>query len=112
MTISTSVGFEFNLGQIALLAYQKAGIVGVYQGLTQQQTTHALNNLELIVKSSELRGLFAKSIGFTNVQLLAGTPTYTLTGLVLDVVDDGMFIPVGQPLTQASGETPVKFMSR
>lgn len=113
MTVSTSSTLEFNLSQIALLAYQKAGIVGPQGlGITSAQATHALQHLELIVKTSEARGLFAKSIGFTYVTLVAATSTYTLAGTVLDVIEDGAFIPVGQPLTGASGETPVTYITR
>jgi hypothetical protein len=112
MTVSTSTTYEFNLSSIALLAYRKAGLVSVYQTLTAQQAGHALDELDLLVRSTHTMGLFAKVMRLENVTLVSGQRTYTLAADVLDVDGDGALITPGQPLDAAAGETPVKPISR
>jgi hypothetical protein len=72
-----------------------------------------MNELDLVIRSTHTDGLFAKVMRFEQVQLVAGQASYTLPGYVLDLDNDGAFIPVGQPTSGgATGETPVRAISR
>lgn len=112
MTISTSRTFEFDVAAIVKLAYQTAGLLSIHQAVNAQQAQHGMDMLDLLVKSTQTMGLFAKTIAFYDLQLLAGVRSYPLAASVLEAQGDGSFIAVGQSLTAASGETPVKMVSR
>lgn len=112
MTISTDNTLEFNLSDIALLAYRKAGIVSIYQSLTNQQAAYALNELDLLARTTQTMGLFAKVMRLDTITLVAGQRAYTLATSILDVDGDAAFIPVGQPVDAAAGETPIRPISR
>ena len=112
MTVSTTSTFEFDLSALALLAYRKAGIVSIYQSLTDQQARYAFDELDLLVRSTHTMGLFAKVMRLEHVTMVADQRSYTLPTDVLDVDGDGAFIDSTQTLTAANGETPVKPISR
>lgn len=117
LTVSTSTTFEFDIGQICLQAYRDAGLVSVYQGLNESQSSAARDVLQRIVNGSQAKGLFARVVEFVNVTLVAGTWAYTLSASVLDVIGDAMFIPVGQsvtapPSTSATSETAIQMVQR
>lgn len=112
MTVSTSSTFEFDVADIVKMAYQMAGLVSAYQALNQQQTQMGMDLLDMISRSTQTMGLFAKVTQFYNLTLASGTRNYTLPGTIIDVEGDGAFVPVGQSLTAASGETPVMPISR
>lgn len=112
MAVSATNTFEFDLSALALLAYRRAGIVSIYQSLTDQQARSALDELDLLVRSTHTMGLFAKVMRLETVTLVAGQRSYTLAADVLDVDGDGALITPGEPINAASGETPVKPISR
>jgi hypothetical protein len=112
LTVSTSTTYEFPISGLVLLAFRKAGVVSLYQSLTDQQAKYAYDELDLLARSTQTMGLFAKVMRFDIIPLAEGVASYTLATDVLDVDGDGAFIPVGQPLTAATGETPVKPISR
>lgn len=112
MTVSSTNTFEFDLSAIALLAYRKAGIVSIFQSLSDQQSRYALDELDLLVRSTHTMGLFAKVMRLEHVTLVADQRSYTLPSDVLDVIGDGAFIDSSQTLTSADGETPVRPISR
>src|SRR6266566_2167675 len=99
MTVSSTSSFEFNIGQICLMAYRDAGVVSIYQNLTDAQGSAARDLLQRIVNSSQSKGLFARTMDFSNVTLVAGQFGYTMPNSVLDVVGTAMFIAPGQPVT-------------
>jgi hypothetical protein len=112
MTVSASSTYEFNVADIVKMAYQTAGLISAYQTLNTQQSQLGMDLLDLITKSTQTMGLFAKIGTFYNLPLLAGTTSYTLPGTILDLDGDGAFIDAGQSLTAAAGETPVRPISR
>jgi hypothetical protein len=99
---------EFNVGQICRLAYREASLLSVYQDMTAQQSSAAVDFLELIVHSVEAEGLFARSIEFETVTLADGDDDYNLSVNTLDVTGTAMYIPPGQTMV----ELPVEPMSR
>ncbi len=112
MTVSTSSTYEFPVSDIVKMAYQTAGLLSIYQALNTQQAQVGMDMLDLISRSTQAMGLFAKVIQFYDLGLLAGTRNYTLPATIMDVQSDGAFIAVGQSLTAASGETPVRQVER
>ena len=112
MTVSTQTTFECNISQIALLAYRRASLVSIYQTLNAQQAGHAYSELDLLVRETHTMGLFAKVMRLENVALVAGQRAYTLAADVLDVDGNGALISPGQPVDAATGETPVRPISR
>jgi hypothetical protein len=112
LTVSSTNTFEFKISGLALLAYRKAGVISIYQSMTDQQASYAYDELDLLVRSTQTMGLFAKVMRLDLVTLQTGVRNYTLDADVLDVDGDGAFIPVGETLTAANGETPVKPISR
>lgn len=112
MTVSSSSTVEFDISKVAKLAYQMAGIVSVYSGLTTQQATHAQDLLELITKTAQTFGMMARTAQLYNLTLTASVSAYTLPQSILDVLEDGAFIDPSQNVNAASGETPVRAISR
>lgn len=99
---------EFNVGQICRLAYREASLLSVYQEMTAQQSSAAIDFLGLIVHSVEAEGLFARSIEFEEVTLVSGQDSYSLSEDTLDVTGKAMYVPPDQ--TQV--ELPLTPMSR
>lgn len=112
MAISSSSTYEFPVSDIVKMAYQMAGLANAYQSLTAQQAQMGMDLLDLVTRSSQTMGLFAKAVQLYDLTLSATVRNYTLPATILDVEGDGAFIPVGQSLTAASGETPVRPVSR
>ncbi|HXT99481.1 MAG TPA: hypothetical protein VN903_00725 [Polyangia bacterium] len=112
MTVSANSAVEFDVSTIVATAYQMAGLANEYQSITAQQAAKGQTLLELIASSTQTMGLFAKVMQFYDLPLAADTRSYTLPGTILDVDGDGAFIAIGQTLTAASGETPVRPISR
>lgn len=99
MTISTSTSFEFNIGQICLMAFRDAGVVSIYGSLTPEQGSAARDLLQRIHNGLQAKGLFARTVDFANVTLITGQFGYTMPNSVLDVMGTAMFIAPGQPVT-------------
>lgn len=108
MTISASRTHEFNVGQICRLAYREAALLNVYQDMTAQQAAAAMDFFQVIVHSAETEGLFARSVEFETVTLVAGTSEYALDTSTLDVHGNGAYIAAGQ----TESELPVMPISR
>lgn len=112
MTVSADSTIEFNVSDIVKTAYRMAGLISVYQSLNQQQAQMGMEMLDLITRSTQTMGLFAKVMAPYDLPLISGQRSYTLPGTILDLDGDGAFVPSGQPLTGAAGETPVRPISR
>lgn len=112
MTVSSTSTYEFNVADIVKMGYQMAGLSSAYQALTTQQAQMGMDLLDLISRSTQTMGLFAKVGELYDLYLVANIRNYTLPGTILDVDGDGAFVPSGQPLTAAAGETPVRPISR
>lgn len=106
MTVSSTATFEFNIGQIVLMAWRDAGLKSIYQSLTTQEVSDGIDKLTRISMASHAKGLFARTVEFQTVTLASGTDTYPLTADILDVVGSGMYADPTQP-TPANSETMV-----
>lgn len=112
MTVSATSAFVFNIGEICKMAYRNAGLLSAYQGVPEAMASAARDALQMVVNATQAKGLFARVVEFYSVTLVTGTFAYSLPSSVLDVVGDGMFVPVGQTYTTAIGAIPVSIMQR
>lgn len=108
MTVSTSIGREFDVGDLVAMAYKLAGLINIGQTPSTQQYSYARQLLETIVDALQSEGVNAHAKGFDTVALTAGTYKYSLAATSLDVTGPGMYIAADETdLERASGETPV-----
>lgn len=112
MTVSATPLKEFNVGQICTLAWRSTGLVNLYQQPSTEQMSWATDLLTMIVDELDTEGLFAKAVGFEYLTLQTGVFQYNFSTACIDVVDDGMFIPAGQPLNGAAGEFQVRLVAQ
>ncbi len=113
MTISSSRTQEFSISKICMMAYRSAALLSPYMGMTEQQTSAAVDFLGVIIRSPDAEGMFAKQIEFENVTLVSGTHIYTLDADILDLVGAAMYIsPDNASITQADSELFVRPISR
>lgn len=99
MTVSTSSTRELDINRIALLAAQVAGLLpaGAPQSGVQWEkyARQARDFLELEIDGIQAEGLLARTVEFYDVQLVAGTTTYTLPSTTLSVIGDAMYAAPG-----------------
>lgn len=113
MTISSSVTFEFNIGEIVRMAHVDAGLLSIYQKTNQQQMVDGLDKLQRELNALQAKALFARTVDFYNLTpLVEGTERYTFPTWILDLVGNGMYIQPGESLTQSNTETLVKLITR
>lgn len=113
MTVSTSIGREFNVATIAGTAYKLAGLVNVNQLPSAAQVSFAQLLLDTILDGLQAEGISARATVFENVQLSPGEYKYSLSDEVLDIVGSGMYIsPSETDLERANGETSLRQVSQ
>ena len=114
MTVATTSTFEFSIDQIVRHAYFLASLANDYQTVPDAQMARGRTALEIILKSGQTEGLFARKIEFyTLTPLVATTYKYTLPANIFDTVGDGMYIdPSNTDLERATSETPVVLKTR
>jgi hypothetical protein len=112
MTISTSVGRQFTVGQIVTMAYKRAGLVEVRQTPHTAQMSFGRDQLELIIDELETYGVKTRAVTFITLTLEEGEHEYDLpTGLV-DVLNPAKYIAEGESVTSPTSETNVEVISR
>lgn len=111
MTIGTTATYNPSIGTLFLLAHELCGVVNEHQSLTEAQIARCRRMMDLLVRYLQAEGVAARTREFVYVTLVSGTATYTLGETVLDVEGNSAFIPAGQPLTAAAGETVIQPMT-
>lgn len=111
MTISTDRTYNPDIGAVLRMAFRRAGILNEYQTLSPAQATTGREDLESLVEHLQVEGVAARVRTFELVTLVSGTRDYTLTASTLDVEGDGAFIPAGETVDAAAGETPIQPMT-
>ena len=112
MTVSSTKTTEFDVAQIILMAYRKAGLKNTREALQTHEMVAGKWELELILDELEAHGVSARSRTFREVTLTEGTYIYTMPTWVLNVIGAGMYIQAGESdLTKASGEILVQPMT-
>ncbi len=112
MTVSTSVGTEFNVGTLIAISHKLAGLISVGQSPSQAQLAFGRQLMETILDAVQSEGISAKATAFETIALTAGTYKYSLSAGTLDLVGSAMYIAASETdLEKASGETPVSMVS-
>lgn len=113
MTIATTRTNELTLGAIVKIANVQAGLAPIEQSINAVRTAHALTLLDTILKGVQDEGIYARSVAFQTITLVAGQYVYTMASDVLDVVGIGMWISADQASNPtAASELPVKDVPR
>ncbi len=112
MTVSSSATAEFTVDSIVRKSYILASLMDVQEPASGVQWTarasFGRDMLEMLVKRLEAKGKLVRAREYYNLTLVAGQSEYSLPSSLMDVFEDGAFIPVGQPVDAAVGEIPVK----
>lgn len=112
MTISTSVGREFQVGALIDTAYKLAGLLNSAQVASVQQKAFGRTLLETVLDGIQGEGVSARARGFEVVSLTEGEFKCSLPATVQEVIGVGMYIPASESdLDRANGETPVMSVS-
>lgn len=117
MTVSTSVGRRYTVGEILRRTAQVGGVLSAQQNLNAADRELGRFMLEAVLDEiASEGGPIARAIVFEEISLTAAdvsaqTYRFNLPSTVLDVVGDGMWIPSDQADTdRAQGETAVKLI--
>lgn len=110
MTINSSRTFEFSIAQIVLLAHRKAGLLNVYEELDEERAGAGRLELEMLVDSFQAKGQLPMAQGFVEIALVVDQIEYDLPADALHPTGPGMYIPAGQTLDRAQGETHIEMI--
>jgi len=97
MTIATTRTNEFDIGQIVLMGYRRAGLVNVHQGLNAAQLNAGKALLETVIKELEIYGVAARWGVLERITVTAGANTYLLDSSTLDVRGSAVWIDGDDP---------------
>lgn len=113
MTIASTSGTQKTINELVRLAYVLAGLLEESQALADVGGGGLGRSfLDVMLKELQAKGITARASSFYNVTLTAGTTDYEMPSSVLDVYGDAMYIPAGEDVDAASGETTVQSMSQ
>ena len=112
MTVAVTSTRELTIDQVVKLAWRCAGLLSVDANPTEGQYGIGRELLETMTDELVTQGLFARSVDFYNLTLVAGTHIYSLPNTTVDVIGNGAYLEPGESLTQASGETTVQPIDR
>lgn len=106
------------IDQVILDAYKKAAIIPIEFAVgadTQwaSRSAHGRRTLNRLLASLSTERYFEYFVNLDIVQLADGVSRYTLDADILNIIDDGSYIPAsnGTEEEHTTGETPVKPMS-
>lgn len=106
------------IDEVILDAYKKAGLLPIEFGIGSDvqwaaKAAHGRRTLNRLLASASTHRFFEYFIRYDYLELLTNVNVYELSVDVLNVVDDGSYIPPSNDLEQekTTGETPVKPMS-
>src|SRR4030095_8411761 len=118
MTINANPSTVPIIDEVILDSYKKAGLLPVEYGIGSDiqwdaKAAHGRRTLNRVLASHSTARFFEYFINLDVLVLVAGTNSYTLDADILNIVDDGSYIPAsnGVEVEETTGETPVKPMS-
>jgi len=101
VTISSTPSTPISIATLVLLAYKRAGLLPVEATTVganmTAKITHGKQLLDLIMDNLAVEGFIARTMGFHDLAIVAGTSSYTLPDSILDVHEDAMFAPTANP---------------
>lgn len=118
MAVNTSIADFPVIDELILDGYKKAGILPIEFGILSDvqwasKAAHGRRTLNRILAAASTHRFFEYFVNLDYLTLTAGVSAYVLDADILNIVDDGSYIPAsnGVQLEHTSGETPVKPMS-
>jgi len=118
MAISTTPATVPTIDQIVLKAFKRAGLLPIEYGIGTDthwaaKAAHGRDLLNTILASASTERFFEYFVQHEFLTVVANTNEYTLSADVLNVMDDGSFIPSsnGAEVEKTTGETPVRPLS-
>lgn len=107
MTISTSRTGNPDIAAILRMAFRRCGLLNEWQDLDEAKSKVGREELDALIDFLQVDGIASRARTFEVITLVSGTRDYTLSASTLDVEGDGAFIPAGETVDAASGETPI-----
>lgn len=118
MAINATPSTVPSIDEVVLDSYKKAGLLPLEFGIGSDvqwaaKAAHGRRALNRILNSFSTERFFEYFVNLDVLDLVAGTHSYTLDADILNIVDDGSYIPAfnDPEEEETSGETPVKPMS-
>lgn len=106
------------IDEVLLDAYKKAGVVPIEFGIGSDvqwaaKAAHGRRTLNRLLAAASTHRFFEYFVNLDVLELAAGTNSYTLDQDILNIVDDGSYIPESNDPEEeeTTGETPVKPIS-
>lgn len=113
MTIQSTSGTEKTIDEIALLAYQMAGLLEESQTLADVNGGALARSLfGTMLSDLQAGGISARAGAFATQTLTSEISSYTMGSGVIDVFGDAVYIPAGQIVASADSELAVVQISR
>lgn len=112
MTIGATRGREISVADTVKAAFHLAGLKHAQHAPDQHEQAMAITFLEGILDHLQVEGVTARDATFETVSLTAGTYQYTLSDSVLTAFGDAMYIPAGEDVDAAGGETVIVPITR
>lgn len=106
------------IDEVVLDAYKKAGLLPIEFGIGSDvqwtaKAAHGRRTMNRLLAAHSTHRYFEYFVSLDYLELDVGENSYALDADVLNVIDDGSYIPAsnGVELEQTTGETPVKPLS-
>lgn len=101
MTVSSTPTTPLAINTIILLAYKRAGVLPVEATTSganmSSKLSHGKTLLDLILDNLAVDGFNARQMSTYDLDIVAGTSSYTLPDTLLDVYEDAMFYSDASP---------------
>ena len=118
MAINASPATVPTIDEVVLDAYKKAGLLPIEFGIGSDvqwpsKAAHGRRTLNRLLAAHSTHRYFEYFVNLDVLDLVAGTNSYTLDADILNIIDDGSYIPASNDPEEeeTTGETPVKPMS-
>ncbi len=118
MAINASPSTASTIDEVILDSFKKAGLLPIEYGIGSDvqwtaKAAHGRRTLNRLLNAHSTERFFESFINIDVLDLVAGTHQYTLDADILNIVDDGSYIPASNSPEEeeTTGETPVKPMS-
>lgn len=118
MAINSTPATVPTIDEVVLAAYKKAGILPIEFGIGADvqwaaKAAHGRATLNRLLAHYSTHRFFEYFVNIDVLELATGTHTYNLDGDILNIIDDGSYIPASNDpeVEETTGETPVKPIS-
>lgn len=118
MAISATPSVSPIIDEVILDGYKKAGLLAVEYGIGSDvqwsaKAAHGRRTLNRLLNAFSTERFFEYFVNLDYVDMVVGTNVYMLDADILNIVDDGSYIPASNDPEEekTTGETPVKPIS-